>query len=109
MYHKRDIVLVPVPFSDNKNRKVRPALVISDEEVHSTGDVVIVQITSKNKSDSLSIEINDKDITKQLPVKSFIRCHKIFVLEQNLIIEKISELKVSKYKAVVRKINEIIK
>ena len=109
MYRKRDIVLVPVPFSDNKNRKVRPALVISNEEVHSTGDAIIVQITSKNKSDSLSIEINEKDITKQLPVKSFIRCHKIFVLEQTLIIEKISELKVSKYKSVVRKINEIIK
>jgi mRNA interferase MazF len=71
MYKKRDIVLVPVPFSDNKNRKVGPALVISNEAVHSTGDIVIVQITSKNKRDSLSIEIDDKDITKQLPIKEF--------------------------------------
>ena len=107
-YKKRDIVMVPVPFTDNKNHKVRPALVLSDEQVHSTGDVLIVQITSKWKNDKLSIEIDANDVISPLPVKSYIRCHKIFVLEQNLVIEKVSVLKLQKYKEVVKRINQII-
>ncbi len=107
-YKKRDIVFVPVPFSDNKNRKVRPALVISDDRVHATGDAIIVQITSKTKNDNLSIDIEETDTSFPLPAKSFIRCHKIFVLEQHLIIEKISELKQGKYKSVINRINQII-
>ncbi len=108
-FHKRDIVLVPVPFSDNKNLKVRPALVISNDEVHSTNDAMIVQITSKSKTDGLSIGLLEEDVVVPLPVKSFIRCHKIFVLEQNLILEKISELKSKKYKSVTKRINQIIR
>ena len=109
IYRKRDIVFVPVPFTDNKNTKVRPALVISDDQVHATGDAMIVQITSKVKNDNLSITIEEDDIFSPLPVKSFIRCHKIFVLEKNLILEKISELNTKKYKAVIKRINQIIR
>lgn len=108
-YHKRDIVLVPVPFSDNKNMKVRPALVISNDEVHSINDAMIVQITSKSKNDNLSVDISEEDVVVPLPVKSFIRCHKIFVIEQNLILEKISKLKSMKYNSVVKRINQIIR
>ena len=43
---KGDIVIIPVPFTDNKGYKLRPAVVISNDTIHQTGDVVIVQITS---------------------------------------------------------------
>lgn len=107
-FSKGDIVIIPVPFTDNKGFKLRPALVISNTMVHQTGDVMIVQITSQIKQDQLSIAITNDDVTVSLPVKSYIRVHKIFVLEQNLIKGKVSSLKTEKYKEIIQRINQII-
>ena len=52
-FSKGDIVIIPVPFTDNKGTKLRPAVVISNDTVHQSGDEMIVQITSKLKQDSL--------------------------------------------------------
>jgi len=105
---KGDIVIIPVPFTDNKGYKLRPAVVISNEKVHQTGDAMIVQITSKLKQDNLSISLTNDDVTESLPVKSYIRFHKIFVLEQRLIKGKVSSLNNAKYQELIQKINQII-
>ncbi|HEY5510359.1 MAG TPA: type II toxin-antitoxin system PemK/MazF family toxin [Prolixibacteraceae bacterium] len=107
-FSKGDIVIIPVPFTDNKGYKLRPAVVISNDTIHQTGDVLIVQITSKLKQDNLSITITNDDITEGLPVKSYIRVHKIFVLEQRLIKGKVSSLKIAKYQELIQRINQII-
>jgi len=107
-FSKGDIVIIPVPFTDNKGYKLRPAVVISNDTVHQSGDVMIVQITSKLKQDKLSIPITNDDVTESLPVKSYIRVHKIFVLEERLIKGKVSSLKIDKYKELIRRINQII-
>jgi len=107
-FTKGDIVIIPVPFTDNKGYKLRPAVVISNEKVHHTGDAMIVQITSKLKQDSLSIALANDDVTESLPAKSYIRFHKIFVLEQRLIKGKVSSLNNSKYQELIQKINQII-
>ena len=109
IFSKGDIVIIPVPFTDNKGYKLRPAVVISDDNVHKTGDVLIVQITSKQKQDNLSISLTNNDVTENLPSKSYIRAHKIFVLEQRLIKGVVSQIKPSKYKELIQKINQIIK
>jgi mRNA interferase MazF len=107
-FTKGDIVIIPVPFTGNTGYKLRPAVVISNENVHQTGDAMIVQITSKLKQDSLSIPLTNDDVTESLPAKSYIRFHKIFVLEQRLIKGKVSSLSNSKYQELVQKINQII-
>jgi len=107
-FSKGDIVIIPVPFTDNEGTKLRPAVVISNDTVHKTGDVMIVQITSKFKQDKLSISITNDDVTENLPVKSYIRLHKIFILEQRLIKGKVSSLKMAKYKELIQRINQII-
>lgn len=56
---KGDIVIIPVPFTDNKGYKLRPAVVISNNTVHRAGDIMIVQITSKLKQDKLSIPVTN--------------------------------------------------
>jgi mRNA interferase MazF len=105
---KGDIVIIPVPFTNIESSKLRPAVVISNDEVHKTGDVMIVQITSKLKRDGLSIPVTNNDVTVNLPVKSYIRIHKIFVLEQKLIKGKVSSLKKAKYKEMTDRISQII-
>ncbi|MBN1986765.1 MAG: type II toxin-antitoxin system PemK/MazF family toxin [Prolixibacteraceae bacterium] len=107
-FEKGDIVIIPVPFTNNQGYKLRPAVVISNDTVHRTGDVMIVQVTSKLKPDNLSIAITNDNVTEDLPVKSYIRVHKIFVLEQQLIKGKVSSLKMDKYKELIKRINQII-
>jgi mRNA interferase MazF len=107
-FSKGDIVIIPVPFTDIKGYKLRPAVVISNDTIHQTGDVVIVQITSKLKQDNLSITLTNEDLTEGLPVQSYIRVHKIFVLEQSLIKGKVSSLKNAKYQELIQRINQII-
>jgi mRNA interferase MazF len=106
---KGDIVKIDFPFSDGIGTKPRPALVISNEEIHKTGDVLVVQISSKEKSDSLSLPINDGDLTIALPLRSYIRIYKIFVVESEMISDVLSSLSPEKYREVTERITQLIK
>ncbi|MGF7140740.1 type II toxin-antitoxin system PemK/MazF family toxin [Roseimarinus sediminis] len=107
-FTKGDTVIIPVPFTDNLGHKLHPAVVISNDLVHKAGDVMIVQITSKLKSDKLHITLTDDDVSEKLPVKSYIRVHEIFVLKQSLIKGKVSGLKKHKYSELAKRIHKII-
>ena len=87
-YTKGDIVIIGFPFSDLSKTKKRPALIISNDTVNKTGDYLMVQITSKILNDNLSLPINKRDFVngKELPLPSCIRLHKIFLLNESLII-----------------------
>jgi mRNA interferase MazF len=107
-FQKGDIVVIPVPFTDNRTTKKRPAVVISNADVHASGDVVVVQITSHLRNDALSFPLNINDTTVALPKTSVVRIHKIFVLESCLIEKKVSELKPTVYARLVEEIHKII-
>ena len=90
-YKQGDIVIIPFPFTDLSQRKRRPALIISNNIVNATGDYLLAQVTSRNKNDNLSIEIADSDYASApLPVKSYVRVHKIFCLHGSLIEKKVA-------------------
>ena len=109
VYQRGDIVVVPFPFSDGSNAKKRPALVISNADVNKSGDYILVQITSKEKNDDLSIAIKSTDfIDTPLPLNSFVRCHKIFVLNHSFILYKVCSVKESFLKTLIKKINTLI-
>lgn len=90
MYQRGDIVSVYFPFTDLTQTKLRPALVVSNEDVNNTGDVMLVMITSVDKTDVMSIALNDTDVSPSLPKNSFVRCHKIVTMSQSLILKTIS-------------------
>ena len=94
-YTKGDIVIIRFPFTDLSSSKKRPALVISNDIVNQTGDYLMVQITSKEKTDTLSLPITKTDFTgnKALPLDSFIRLHKIFLLNESLVVSKATSVK----------------
>jgi mRNA interferase MazF len=71
-----DIVFLPFPYSDLSNAKLRPALILAET---SYNDFILVQITSQNVKNNLSITLNEQDIIDGHLVKiSNIRPDKIF-------------------------------
>lgn len=91
MFKQGDIVSVSFPFTIGNEYKKRPALVILNEKVNQTGDYLLVQITSKVRNDGLSLKLNDEDYSNLiLPLKSCVRIHKVFLLNESLIIRKFS-------------------
>jgi mRNA interferase MazF len=110
-YNQGDIVVVNFPFSNLTNSKKRPALIISNNTVNSTGDYLLVQITSKKIKDSLTFPLKRNSYVEEheLPLKSYIRLHKVFLLNQGLIIGKATELKADVVVSVVSEIVKLLK
>lgn len=79
-----EVVVVPFPFSDLTQSKVRPALCLADA---GRGDRVLCQITSQPYGDSLAIKLEDQDFaTGGLRAESFARPGKLFTADANLIL-----------------------
>lgn len=110
-YKKGDIVIIGFPFSDLSSTKKRPALIISNTIVNSTGDYLMVQITSRIRKDRLSLPIEKRDFLngKELPLKSCIRLHKIFLLNESLIISKNTAVNSGFLESVTDKVIGLIK
>jgi len=58
IFVKRDVVVVPFPFSDLTHIKKRPALVVAELEVD---DLILCQITSQRIRDRYAISIEEND------------------------------------------------
>lgn len=86
---KGKIVLLPFPFTDLQRKKVRPAIVISNDKVNNTGDCLFAAITGRIKNDEFSFELKDDDLTSSLKKPSEVRIHKLFTGEKSLIIKSI--------------------
>ncbi len=92
-YQQGDIVSVLFPFTDVSQTKKRPALVLSNSTINQTGDYLLVQITSQVRNDGFSVPIVPSDyIGASLPLISYVRIHKIFLLNESLILNKVSQV-----------------
>ena len=97
-----DVVVVNFPFTNLRNAKRRPALVI---KVVDNEDLILCQITSKFKHDNFSIPLSFLDFDHgSLTKDSFIRPNRIFTLHTDLIIKKIGTLKHGRIISVLRNI-----
>jgi len=89
-----DIVLLSVPFSDQSSSKVRPAVVVSNNQLNnSCDDLVLVPITSVIKEAPYSVFIEQKSLASgKLIVPSRIRADKPFTAHNTLVKLKIGHL-----------------
>lgn len=77
-YKRGDIVWVKFLFSNASSAKRRPALIISNDLVNSTGDYLLMQITTRLRGDGLSQIILNKDYKEEPLLKqSELRLHKV--------------------------------
>jgi mRNA interferase MazF len=90
MPKRGDIVLIPFPFSDLSGQKIRPALILSKQT--KGNDVVVIFITSKNKTkDAAAIALAPSN-KNGLKTASVIICDKIATLDKKIIIGSIGTL-----------------
>src|SRR5690625_2935013 len=111
MYKQGDIVLIPVPFSDLKQYKQRPVLIISKDGYNKANeDIVVLAITSKLKGLAYSVIIESKDLTEgELKVTSEIRADKVYTLSKSIVRKKFGRVNNGVLKAVRVKIKELVK
>ena len=89
---RNKIVLIPLPFDDFSQTKVRPAACLTNQ-TGSFQHIVVAFITSQEPHDSLpsDIELQSNEVTG-LKVKSFLRLHKITTIPFSLINRELGEV-----------------
>jgi mRNA interferase MazF len=101
-----DIVFVTFPFSDLSQSKLRPALVLANAQ---RSDWVLCQITSKSYDDTEAITLNEMDFQSGFLSKiSYVRPHKIFTANDQLIKKKVASLTPAKHYEVIARIQKIL-
>ena len=85
-----DVVLVPFPFSDLSQSKVRPAICLADA---GRGDWILCQVTSSPYGDQAAVPLDAKDFASGgLLVGSFARPGKLFTASAGLLVRSVGTL-----------------
>lgn len=101
------VVLIPFPFSDLSNSKLRPAVVLADAE---RGDFVLCQITSKQYADKRAVELTNASFSNgSLRITSYARPAKLFTANQSLIKNTVGKLTDAAFEEIINTVIEIMR
>jgi len=104
---KGDVVVIPFPFSDLRQSKRRPALVLA---VLQGDDLILCQITSKSIKDNYAIPVDENDFESgSLNQESNIRPNRLFTADNHIILYRIGKIKIIRLNQIIDKVVEIIK
>ncbi len=103
--NKRNIVLLPIPFTDLSEMKLRPALVLAKIQEDLLCCFISSQIHTKGGND-VAVRMTPEN---KLKAHSIIKCGKIFTLHQSLVKQALGILDQKIYDQVTRKIINLIK
>lgn len=85
-----NVVIVPFPFSDSAQSKIRPALCIADAQ---RGEWVLCQITSTGQGDPQALSLGPNDFASGgLQHHSFVRPLKLFTAHERRFIRSVGKL-----------------
>lgn len=95
MLNQRDIVLIPIPFTDLASQKKRPAIIISSDAYNQTNeDIVVVALTSNIETRNFTIILTSNDLENgTLKVISMIRVDKIYTLNKSIVLKTFGQVK----------------
>ena len=108
---QRDLLLVPFPFSNQSGKKIRPVIVVSNDEfnLHSD-DLIVVGVTSNISKDRYTVLLEDKDLEEgKLLDICCIKVENILKLDKRLIIKKIGKINANKFSEIISIFDKIIK
>ncbi|MBU2616398.1 MAG: type II toxin-antitoxin system PemK/MazF family toxin [Nanoarchaeota archaeon] len=107
---QRDLFLVPFPFSDQKGRKVRPVVIISNNNFNEfSEDVLVVGVTSNISKDKYALRLANKDLVEgKLLTECCIKCENILRVDKGIFFKKIGKISGDKFDSLRKIILEII-
>lgn len=84
------VVLVPFPFTDLTQAKLRPAVALADA---GRGDWILPQVTSKPYGDPRAIQLTESSFRSgSLRIVSYVRPGKLFMANDTLIVPQVGVL-----------------
>ena len=95
MPKQRDIILIPIPFTDLTSQKRRPAIIISSNNYNETNeDIVVVALTSNIEPRDFTIMLTSDELEEgTLKVTSIIRVDKIYTLNKSIVLKTFGKVK----------------
>ena len=110
MTEQGDLLLVPFPFSDQSGRKVRPVIVISNNEFNRySDDIIVIGVTSNISKDKYTLNLANNDLDEgKLSTTCCIKIENVLKLDKELIINKIGKINKETLKKIIDKLSEII-
>jgi len=110
MIEQKDLLLVPFPFSDQRGRKVRPVVVVSNNEFNiNSDDVLVAGVTSNISKDKYTVILTNKDLDEgKLSAPCCIKAENILKIDKSIIIKKIGKIKKDRLDLIRKIILEII-
>jgi len=100
-----EVVVIPFPQTDLARGKRRPALVLADLP---GDDLILCQITSRQRSDGLSIPLDPSDFERgQLRQQSFIRPQRLFTVETAVILYSVGKVSAAKLGEVLAHVQKL--
>jgi mRNA interferase MazF len=108
MYEQKEIVLLPFPYSDLTGSKLRPAIIISNENLNKSEDRMCCLVTTQLKRNDLLIEKKDF-ASGELTFKSAVRPYRIFTINENIIRKTLCKVNNEFFDKLLAAINAYIK
>jgi PemK-like, MazF-like toxin of type II toxin-antitoxin system len=103
----RAVVVVPFPFSDLSQAKLRPALVLA---AAGRGDWVLCQITSNPYGDPRAIALTGGDFTTgSLRIARYVRPGKLFTANRDLIAAQVGILNEDPFRRIVEAVVALLR
>lgn len=111
MLEQRDILLVPVPFTDLSSAKRRPVVVVSNNAYNrQTSDIVVVAMTSNLTPTDYGLTMTPSDLESgKLNRPGQIRCDKVYTLAQSVVVKTFGRISDVTFSEVRRLLDELTK
>ena len=101
------VVLLPFPFTDLSQSKLRPAVVLADA---GRGDWVLCQVTSNAYADPRAVAVSGGDFARgSLRVLSYARPGKLFTANQSLMTSEVGVLDTAAFGRVVQAVVDLLR
>lgn len=101
------VVLVPFPFSNLAQAKLRPSVVLADA---GRGDWILCQVTSKPYANQHAFELTARSFAQgSLRITSYARPGKLFTASQDLIVSQAGTLSTVDLQGIVESVIRILR
>jgi mRNA interferase MazF len=110
MPNQRDILLIPIPFTDLTSQRRRPVVVISNDEYNRrTDDVVVVAMTSNLRPAEYSFTVTSADLAiGTLRRPSRVRVDKIYTLAQSIVVKRFGQVNDATFDRIRQLLSELV-